>query len=173
MISFSCQPQAEKRTPTKYVDELKYDSLSYHVVKSSEFYELFQYVLRFQPSEIDISKDTFNDSLDFYFVDSIIQVTPDDSLLLLSKILLLKLNLYHLKRANQGYDLNMMRKGNVKIFIDYYLVKNNVDTLGEFLHSGIPFQIEKSKRQNNPTVERLLREIDFEVERLMRLSSPQ
>jgi hypothetical protein len=130
-----------------------------------ELVQLKKFALSFVPKSIDISTD-IKDSISFYCINKLYKPQTIDSLLEISKILLLKLYLHHLQRANQGYDLYTMRRGEARKIIDLYLIKNNIDTIGEFLNSGIVWEIEKNKI-NNSQVNKIISEIENEKKRIM------
>ena len=127
--------------------------------------DLLVYAYSFKVNQVDISK-AINDSLNNFQIEKIFHDGSEDTLILISKLVLLKAYLYHLEKANQGYDLYSMRKGKTKVIIDYYLVKNNTDTTGEFLNSGFIYYAEKPKPQNDTVVRSLISEIEIEIKRL-------
>jgi hypothetical protein len=122
---------------------------------------------RFEPKSIDFSRD-LNVLLTDISIDYIFQSNIVDSVAEIGKVILLKGYLYHLKRANQGYDLYTMRKGKTKKIIDCYLLTNEIDTSGEFLNSGFVWEIERSK-SNNHKVKDIVEAINVEKERIMNL----
>lgn len=127
--------------------------------------KLKKFALTYESESIDVSKD-INDTLELFLDGNIHADYIIDSLYEISKIILLKSYLYHLKRANQGYDLYTMRKGKAKYLIDIYLNRNNIDTIGEFLNSGIVWKLEKEKK-NNTCVNLILKELNNEQDRIM------
>ena len=135
-------------------------------LKEKDYNFLLLYAYNYQPTQIDLSKN-INDSLDNFAINYIYASAPKNSLLLISKLFLLKQYQYHLKKANQGYNLYTMRKGATKKIIDYYLKQNKIDTVGEFLNSGFIYDIEKNKIQNDTILKNLILEIKQESQRIM------
>lgn len=130
--------------------------------------DLRNFAENYRPKHLNLNKD-INDSLEHFKLDSIFRNASSDSLIEICKIFLLKQSLYHLKRANQHYNLLNMRKGGAKRIIDYYLTKNNIDTSKFlFIHSGRPYNIEKSKKQHDSLVQSLIEKNKKESERIIR-----
>ena len=128
-------------------------------------------VINFNPQFIDLSKDEFINHYDFdsFFSNANIAETRKDYV---AHMILLKLYLFHLRRAQQGYNLLDMREGNAKIMIDYFLEKNGFSIDSEFINSFVAYKVLKQKK-NDKAINTLLLEIDEEINNNLKTASKE
>ena len=114
--------------------------------KKDDLFLLKKYVSSFEPTKInsfdDDSLKQFNMEYLFSLKEKQQEVTKNE----VANILLLKQYLLHLKKANQSYSLKDFKTKEAKIIIDYFLVRNKIDTSSEFLSSSIPYEFLKSQK---------------------------
>ena len=129
-----------------------------------------RFIASYFPSKIDIYKE-INDTLNTLNFSNYFSKLNDLQKYELSKTLLLKTYLFHLKESNQGYDIKPMRKGAIKLIIDNFIQNNKIDT-SDFsnaqsrIDSGDIYEIEKIKKQKNKINDSLIKQIAIEKERI-------
>jgi hypothetical protein len=126
------------------------------------------FVLSYTPHNIDLSVD-LNDTLKFFNVEFLFNHSSNYQKEKWVSIILLKQYLNHLRRANQGYDLYSMRKGETEIIINEFIKANKMDSLGEFLNSGcvVDRVLKKETLYKNKAISIILTEIDKEEQRIL------
>lgn len=170
LCSCSSEKSGKKdNTPNKIVEKESDQEPAKNNLSSLKLGDFYQFSSEYMPNHLGLDQD-LNDTLNFYNIDSLYQYGNKDSMLLISKILLLKLCLYHLQRANQGYDLYMMRNGSAKTIIDFYIKNTRKDFPREFLNSEYIWGIEKEHKQNDTLVKSLISKINMEEKRIIRQS---
>lgn len=103
--------------------------------------------------------------LEFLFEKDTKDLSTKDEI---AKIFLLKLLKYQLQNANQTYDLyeeiHGVRKDKSRVIPLYYLKRNNIDTIGEFLSTGMI--MEEENKKNSPYVKSLINDVNKEYKRI-------
>ena len=125
--------------------------------------DVFNMAVDYQPRHLDLSKDIFPD---FSVVDRI-EVTDPDSFLLAAEIMLLKLDLYHTRRAHQGYNLAVMRQLNTQQIIDSFFVAYDISPDVKFISSSnVSILIKSQKSRHHDLIIPLLDSIQMEIREL-------
>lgn len=120
-------------------------------------------IIDFQPTEIDLSRNQFlhDESLVNFLTDERI---PKEDREYVVNVILLKQYLYHLQRANQGYNLLTMGSNqNVKSIINYYLKVNEISTNQEFINSAVAYNMLEDKYSTDYTINQLKKSIEAEL----------
>lgn len=130
----------------------------------NSFHEI---ALRLEFDNIDLSVD-LNPLLDENSFMTFIKSSNEIECKLEStKLILLKLYLYHLERSNQGYDLLVMKKGTTKYLIEFYQKHNSLSSEMEFINSSYPFHIEKESKVHSKNIKEVLVSIQKEIDRIL------
>ncbi|QMU64853.1 MAG: hypothetical protein GKR88_11495 [Flavobacteriaceae bacterium] len=119
------------------------------------------------PNQIDLSEIDF---LENFNIASIFNDKKNDKSKkdLIVNYLFLKQYLYHLKKANQGYNLYSMKKGKAKFLIEYFLQSNNIAEHSEgFINSAVAYNVlKKDKSITNSDILSLISKIEAENKRI-------
>lgn len=147
------------RSTTNLKDEIGSESQSDIQEKAKDWKSE---IIRFEVRQIDLSREQFlsDESLIKYLEDESISKGDKDFVV---NVILLKLYLYHLKRANQGYNLITMRNGNAKFIIDYFFKENSISTDEEFVNSAVAYNLMKKDTLNSAIINELMNSIESEL----------
>jgi hypothetical protein len=151
LVGFSCSNEIKNTQSTSESDSIYFE----------------QFAIKYDPKNIDMSKD-LNDTLLDYDLKKLFDNVSEFRKEKWVDILLLKQYYFHLKSANQGFDLYSMRKGQSAIIINQFLLQNKLKLEGEFLNSGCVYEavIKRDSLLNDSTISNLLHEIDIESRRI-------
>lgn len=135
-------------------------------VNSDEIIKLREYAMYFKPNKINSLNE---DSLNKYDIEDIFLKNQKDKKIAIEicEILLLKTYLYHLKKANQSYNLLDFQDKNSKAIIYFILKEKNINTNVEFISSSVIYNILKENKGNSIEVSRLINEIKNEENRIL------
>ncbi len=164
IISFySCKEESKEKQLSDtiiQVDQKLNDSVNDLLTKSKNY----------NPNHIDLSKAKFLENFNVISIFKNEKYSTEAKINIVNTILL-KQYLYHLKKANQGYDLKSMRNGNAKIIIDYFLSTNNIDSSKEFINSAVAYDtLKNNESKQDEEINQLIRSINKEVERINKQS---
>lgn len=152
-ISFlSCKGQIEKNN-----DEV-------------DIIKLRKYAMYFEPNKINSLNE---DSLNKYDIKDVFLKNPKEKekAIEICEILLLKTYLYHLKTANQSYNLLDFQDKSSKAIIDFFLKENGISKNVEFISSSVVYNILKENKDNSIEISKLINEIENEENRIIKLNT--
>ncbi len=135
--------------------------------KKDDLSLLQKYALSYEPTKINSFDDDSLKKFNIEYIFSLKEKQQEATKNEIADILLLKQYLFHLKKANQSYNLKDFKTKEAKIIIDYFLANNEIDSSLEFLSSSLPYEF--LKLQNNLTskeVNGLIDEIKKEERRI-------
>ena len=137
----------------------------------TSFNNFFDIAKKFEPKSIDISVD-LNKELSNVDIETIYRNNNQHLLSNASVIILLKLNYFHLTEANQGYNLNKMKKGKTATIINWYQKQRNISVKGKLFGSSHVWEIEKDRKNNNKIIKDLIKKIHIENNRIKKETAP-
>lgn len=156
MVFFSCKEKSALKNDVKMGSEIQKDY-------TENNFNWRMKIIDFQPNEIDLSRNQFlhDESLINFLSDELI--SKDDREYVVN-VILLKLYLYHLQQANQGYNLLTMRNNeNAKAIIDYFFEQNSISINQEFVNSAVAYNLLKDKTIKDDIINELKKMIEAEL----------
>lgn len=135
------------------------------IEKTKDINSLYEYVNEYYPEKINSLNDEILNQYDF---KDILYSKKENSSLQseIVYILLLKQYLYHLKTANQSYNLLDFQDKSSKEVINFFLKQHDIKNDVEFISSSICYHVLKNKSINSKEVRILIKQIEFEEERI-------
>lgn len=154
-LFFSCKDRNNNNADGK-------TDLSNQTINQKQTLDWKAEVIDFTPDDVNLARNKLLsvNSPDDFLADKAI---PKEDKAFVVNIILLKLYLYHLQVANQGYNLLEMRTGNAKSIVDYFFEENSINEDQEFINSAAAYNILKEDATNVEVINDLIKSIELEL----------